>query len=158
MAEADPHNAPEAAAPAQSPAAEPAKPRRSLARLALMLVVPLAVIGSGVYYWQSQQGKVSTDNAYLKQEMVAISAEVGGQIVEVLVHEGDSVRAGQALFRIDTEPFELQMSQAEAAIATAQANVTTLSNDSDLTGVDIAAAREDIAFAQSRLHYHFLSL
>lgn len=144
MADADPQF------PAQSAAAPKARSRASFARTALMLVVPLAVIAAGVWYWQSLQGKVTTDNAYLKQDMVGISAEVSGRLVEVMVHEGDRVDEGQVLFRIDGEPFQLQISQADAAIATAQANVASLSGDAALTGVDIAAAREDIAFAQSR--------
>ena len=127
-----------------------ARPPRRWGRLVLMLVVPLALIAGGVWYWMGQQGKVSTDNAYVKQDMVAVSAEIGGRITEVLVAEGDLVEAGQLLFRIDAEPYQLQINQADAAIAGAQANVTTLQNDSALTGVDIAAAREDIAFAQSR--------
>lgn len=128
-----------------------AKPRRRLGRLALMLVVPLILAVAAWHYWTGLQGKVTTDNAYVKQDMVAVSGEVSGRIVDVLVHEGDHVEAGQLLYRIDPEPYQLQIAQATAAIATAQANVATLSQDSDLTGVDIAAAREDIAFARSRL-------
>src|SRR5690606_5199068 len=101
-------------------------------------------------YWQGLQGKVSTDNAYVQQDMVAVSAEVGGKIVEVMVHENQQVAAGDLLFRIDPEPYALQIAQANAAIASAQANVTALANSADLSGADIAAAREDIAFAQSR--------
>ena len=43
------------------------------------------------------------------------------------------------------------LARANAAIASAQANVIALSNSSDLSGVDIGAAREDIAFAESRI-------
>jgi membrane fusion protein (multidrug efflux system) len=82
--------------------------------------------------------------------MVAVSAEVGGRIVEVLVADGTDVAAGQLLFRIDPEPFRLQIAEADAAIAGAQANVIALSNDADLTGTDIAAARSDVAFAAAR--------
>ncbi len=42
------------------------------------------------------------------------------------------------------------MSEANAAIAGAQANVIALSNSSDLTGTDIAAARSNVAYAQAR--------
>ncbi|WP_162848936.1 HlyD family secretion protein [Aurantiacibacter suaedae] len=137
-----------------SPNADPARsdqqpPKRLLGRLALMVSLPIALIVAGFIYWQSLQGKISTDNAYVKQDMVAVSAEVGGRIVKVMVAEGDQVEAGQLLFQIDPEPYELQIQQANAAIAGAQANLTTLQNDTDLTGVDIAAAREDIAFAES---------
>ena len=60
------------------------------------------------------------------------------------------VKAGDLLFRIDPEPYQLQIAEAKAAIASAQANVTALANSADLSGADIAAAREDIAFAKSR--------
>jgi len=119
-------------------------------RIALMLSVPLVLIVAAGVYWYSLQGKVSTDNAYVQQDKVAVSAEVGGKIIEVLVKDGDQVKAGQLLFRIDPEPYQLQIAEADAEIASAQANVIALSNDTDLTGVGIAAAREDIAYAQAR--------
>ncbi len=126
------------------------RPKRRFGRIALMVSLPIALIVAGFIYWQGLQGKISTDNAYVKQDMVAVSAEVGGRIVETMVKEGDTVAAGQLLFRIDPEPFKLEIQQANAAIAGAQANVTTLESDTDLAGVDISAAREDIAFAESR--------
>ncbi len=128
---------------------EAAAPKRKRGRLLLMLSVPLVLLIVGGVYWLSLQGKVSTDNAYIQQDKVSVSAQVGGEIVEVFVGEGDTVKAGDLLFRIDPEPYRLQIAQANAAIAGAQANVTALSNSSDLSGADISAAREDIAFAQS---------
>ena len=127
------------------------KPPRRLLRVAVMLSIPLILLIGGGIYWVSLHGKVSTDNAYVKQDKVSVSALVGGTVVEVLVHENDTVKAGQLLFRIDPQPFEIDIARANAQIATAQADLTALSNDSALSGADIAAAREDIAFAQSRL-------
>ena len=151
MAEADPALATGTSVPVEPADTVKAKPRRKWLRLGLMLVVPLVLVAGALAYWQSLQGKVSTDNAYVKQDMVAISSEVGGKIVEAFVKDGDTVAAGDLLFRIDPEPFRLQIAEANAAIASAQANVIALSNSSDLSGVDIGAAREDIAFAEA--HY-----
>lgn len=125
------------------------KPKRNWSRLALMLSVPALLLVVGGAYWMSLQGKVSTDNAYVQQDKVSVSGQVGGEIVEVFVGEGDNVKAGDLLFRIDPEPFRLQIAQADAAIASAQANVTALANSADLSGADISAAREDIAFAEA---------
>lgn len=152
MADADPARAPVTgtSAPLASPPAGEAATRRPWGRWALMLAVPLALALGAFLYWQSLAGKVSTDNAYLKQDMVSVSAEVGGPITEVLVKEGSEVKAGQLLFRIDPEPFRLQIAQANAAIATAQANVIALNSAPELTGTDIEAARSDVAFAQAR--------
>lgn len=150
MAEADPARAPEAATATPLPSPEEAKARRPWLRWTIMLIVPLALALGGWLYWQSLAGKVSTDNAYIKQDMVSVSAEVGGPITEVLVKDGDDVQAGDLLFRIDPEPFRLQIAEANAAIAGAQVNVAVLRNDADLTGTDIAAARSDVGFAQAR--------
>ena len=148
MAEADTQIA--AAEAAQTPVEDyRAKPKRRWGRLTLMLGVPLAIVIGGGLYWLSLAGKVSTDNAYVKQDKVSVSAQVGGDIREVLVKEGDEVRAGQLLFRIDPEPYRLAIAQADANIASAQANVTALANSADLSGADIAGAREDIGYAQA---------
>ncbi|MGH6785362.1 MAG: HlyD family secretion protein [Novosphingobium sp.] len=155
MAEGDPQIVVESAAPlGPEPSPElPATPTRAqrLRRLALMALVPLAVIAGGLWYWLGQQGNVTTDNAYVKQDKVSVGAQVGGRIVAVLVREDQAVRAGDLLFRIDPEPFQLQIAQADAAIATAQAGQIALAGSSALSGADIAAAREDIGYAQSRL-------
>ena len=66
MAEADPALAETTAEALEAPAA-PA-PRRRWGRLALMLSLPIVLLVGGFYYWQSLQGQVSTDNAYLKQD------------------------------------------------------------------------------------------
>ena len=125
------------------------RPKRRWGKLVLMLALPLALLAGGLFYWLSLQGTISTDNAYLQQDKVAVSAQVGGEIVEVFVKDGEQVEKGQLLFRIDPEPYRLQIAQANAAIASAQANVTALSNSSDLSGADISAARENISFAQA---------
>ena len=152
MAEADPVIETATTEEVQVEQQEAAKPWRNWLRLIAMLSVPLVLLVAAGVYWLGLQGKVSTDNAYVQQDKVSVSSEVGGKIVEVMVEEGDMVEAGQLLFRIDPEPYQLQIAQANAAIAGAQANVIALSNSSDLTGVDISAAREDIAFAQARFN------
>src|SRR6185436_1355802 len=45
---------------------------------------------------------------------VAVKARVGGQILEVNFREGQEVRKGEILFRIDARPFEAALRQAEA--------------------------------------------
>jgi multidrug efflux system membrane fusion protein len=45
---------------------------------------------------------------------VAVRARVDGQIVEVKFREGEQVRKGDVLFRIDPRPFEAALRQAEA--------------------------------------------
>jgi membrane fusion protein (multidrug efflux system) len=144
MAEADPMM-PTAAQVASEPH------KRNWQRLILMGAVPLLVLLGGLVYWYSLQGKASTDNAYVKLDKVSVSSEIGGKIVTVAVREDQQVKPGDLLFRIDPEPYELHLRQADASIAAAQANIAALSNASALSGADLTAARENIAFARTNL-------
>jgi RND family efflux transporter MFP subunit len=55
-------------------------------------------------------------------QMINIMPEIGGMIAKIYVEEGDRVQKGQLLAELDTRAARLQMEQAEAAVAVAQAN------------------------------------
>lgn len=121
------------------------KPRRWI-RPVLMVSLPLALLAGGAIYYMANDHYVSTDNAYVQQNKVSVSAEVNGRIVDVAVRENQTVKAGDLLFRIDPEPYQIAAAQADATIASAQVRLTTLQTDVQTSGVDIASAREDVAF------------
>ncbi|MFN7750933.1 MAG: efflux RND transporter periplasmic adaptor subunit [Pseudomonadota bacterium] len=57
------------------------------------------------------------------EHVVAVRPQVSGLLNEVLVREGDRVKAGQVLFRIDSRQFDASVNQAKAAMARDQANL-----------------------------------
>lgn len=122
---------------------------RRVGRWILMLSVPVLLAGFGVFYWINSGRYASTDNAYVQQDIVSVSSEVGGKIIEVAVSENQQVQAGDLLFAIDPVPYELAIAQSKARIAAAQVEVQNLETDYQVSGVDIEVARQDIAFAQS---------
>jgi RND family efflux transporter MFP subunit len=61
--------------------------------------------------------------AAVPNEDVRISALVPGRVVAMTAGEGDSVRAGQVVARIDPQPLEDQVRQATAALAQARAGL-----------------------------------
>ena len=54
---------------------------------------------------------------------VDLGFRVGGKLTEVLKDEGDEVKAGDILARIDHEPYQREMEQAGATVATAEADL-----------------------------------
>lgn len=122
------------------------KAKRRWPRIMAMLSVPILLTGGGAYYYIANDHYVSTDNAYVQQSKVSISAEVGGRIIEVAVKENQRVNAGDLLFKLDPEPFKLSVAQANAAIANAQVQVIGLRTNLQGSSIDIASAREDVAF------------
>ncbi|MGV1684263.1 HlyD family secretion protein [Sphingopyxis sp. NJF-3] len=135
------------AAPASPAPEDEAKP--GWRTRALMFGVPAALAIAGGVWWLTSGGSVSTDNAYVQMDKVSVAAEVGGLITEVAVREGQEVRAGDLLFRIDGRPYALTVAQAGAAIDAAKVDVGNLSASLAATNVDIKAAEEDIAFAEA---------
>ena len=120
-------------------------------RLLLMLIVPVALLVGGAWYYLASDDAVSTDNAYVKQDIVSVSAQVSGPIAEVFVKEGDRVRAGQLLFRIDPAPFEVALAQAEAQLAAARLQERQLVTQAAGTGADIVGAEAQLTIAQRAL-------
>jgi RND family efflux transporter MFP subunit len=55
-------------------------------------------------------------------QSINVTPEIGGRIAKIYVEEGERVRKGQLLAELDTRAARLQMAQAEAAVAVAQAN------------------------------------
>ena len=127
----------------------PPQKRRGWARIALMLSVPLLIALGGGYVWLTSGRYISTDNAYVRQDMISISPDVSGRIVAVNVAENQRVKAGDVLFTIDPEPYRIALEQADAALATARVQVNTLATDSGGAAADIASAQADIALAQA---------
>ena len=80
-----------------------------------MLIVPALLIIGGGYYWLTSGGSVSTDDAQVKQDIVVVSPQVNGQVVEVFVRNGAKVHRGDLLFRIDPQPYRVALEQAQAA-------------------------------------------
>ena len=146
MAERDPQF--EAAVEAARPL--PRK-RRPFLKFGVMAAVPLLLIVAAVWYFLANDRYVSTDNAYVRQDKVSVSAQVAGDIVEVGVRENQRIKAGDLLFRIDPEPFKIAIAQADAAIASAQVKVVGLETELGSKGVDIRGAAEDVTFFEDQL-------
>lgn len=73
-------------------------------------------------------GELTVDTAYIgtvaPQEQVYVIPKTSGTVTETFFDVGDTVQAGDVLFKIDDEAAQLQMANAKAAYETAQAGVT----------------------------------
>jgi HlyD family secretion protein len=67
--------------------------------------------------------KVSASGKVQPESEVKISPDVSGEIIELYVQEGDSVRKGQLLLRIRPDNYQAQVAVQSAQVGTQQANV-----------------------------------
>ena len=118
-------------------------------RTILMLIVPALLLIGGGYYWLTSGASVSTDDAQVKQDIVSVSPQVNGQVVQVFVRNGARVKRGDLLFRIDPEPYRVALENAQAQLANAQLQTHVLRTTAAGTGGDITGAVANLQIKQN---------
>ena len=95
-------------------------------RRILMFGVPFVIIlvAGSIYLLTGRY--VSTDNAYVKANMVSVSPEVSGRITQVMVQENQHVEAGTPLLQMEKTPYQIAVTEAEARLAEAAAGISSL--------------------------------
>ena len=124
---------------------------RNWTRTILMLVVPALLVIGGAYMWLTSGGSVSTDDAQIRQDIVSVSPQVNGQVVEVFVRNGARVKRGDLLFRIDPQPYRVALEQAQATLASAELQTHVLRTTAAGTGGDISGAEANLAIKRNAL-------
>ncbi len=125
----------------------------------LIIVVAVAVVGGvlAVSVTKDSRSRVSVQTQKVERRdlvstvtasgeikpkrYVNVSSDVPGRITKLLVQEGDAVREGQPLCRIDATRFEASMRQSEAALAAARADLKR--SEADLAVSKIAFERTE---------------
>jgi len=127
------------------------KLRTKSPRKLLMFSVPLLIAAVGLYFWLMSGHSVSTDNAAVKQDIVSVSAQVNGPVIDVAVKNGVAVKRGDLLFRIDPAPFRVALEQAQAQLAAAHLQTTQLRTQAAGTGADITGAQANLSIKRNAL-------
>ncbi len=88
-----------------------------------------------VKVFQARRQKISERLLYTglieARKKMVINPDIGGKIAQIYVEEGDRVRKGQILAELDTRAIRLQLEQAEAQKAVAEANFNDARNNLD---------------------------
>lgn len=90
------------------------KKRKKVALLAAAALIGKIALGFGVHYALVGSHYVSTDNAYVEADTAQINAQTSGQVLEIRVHDTQTVRAGDILAVIDPADAQLNVARAEA--------------------------------------------
>ena len=124
---------------------------RNWTRTFLLLIVPALLVIGGAYMWLTSGGSVSTDDAQIKQDIVSVSPQVNGQVVQVFVRNGAQVKRGDILFRIDPQPYRVALEQAEATLAAAKLQTHVLQTTAAGTSGDIMGAEANLSIQRNAL-------
>lgn len=128
----------------------PERPQRRWAwgRLAILLLL-LAIGAGGAIYWlkysqPSLPPGIVSGNGRLEADEIDISTKFAGRIAETFVDEGDVVKAGQIVARMDTSDLEASLKKAQAQVQGAQQAL-------DEARANVAQQQSQLTLAQQQL-------
>ena len=145
-------------APPQKPEESPAK--QTGRKVVIGGVVLLLILGALFFYWRSTFTE-DTDDAQVDGDIYQISARIAGQVTAVHVTENQKVNKGDLLVEIDPKDFQVALEQAQAQLASAQADyqqatvnvpITSVSTTTTTinSGTDVLAATSAVTQAQQQ--------
>ena len=126
-------------------------------RIAILIVV-LLLAGAGVYAFRNANKQpdnrlIVSGNIELNE--VSIAFKTAGRLIERTVDEGDDVRKGQILARIDRDQLQAQRERETAGLASTESQLlqarTGVEWQKATQAADVEARRADLAGAEARL-------
>ncbi|MGN2253260.1 efflux RND transporter periplasmic adaptor subunit [Frateuria sp. GZRe12] len=142
-----PASQPNGAAPAPA-----AKNKRGFLLRALGVVVLLALIGWGLWYYFDGRWYEGTDDAYVNGNIVQITPQLPGTVVSIGADDGDRVKAGQTLIELDPSNAQVALAEAKANLASTVRKVRGLY--STVTGAQADVAARKVAVQKARADYN----
>jgi len=118
-------------------------------RIAIPVVLVAAGIAAAVYHFYQAGDEGSTLQLYGNVDIreVELAFRVPGRLVAMDVDEGETIKAGQHLARIDPQPYRDALAAAEAGVLQAKANVDKL--ESGVRPQEVQQARAAVREAEA---------
>jgi HlyD family secretion protein len=117
-------------------------------RVALALAVLAAGAGGAYYWWQWLHPQlppgIASGNGRIEADEIDIDTKFAGRIAEILADEGDMVKAGQVVARMDTQDIAASLKKAQAQVQQAQRAI-------DEANANVAQQTSQVVLAQQEI-------
>jgi HlyD family secretion protein len=117
-------------------------------RVALVVAVVVGGAGAGFYWWKHSQSLlppgIAWGNGRIEADEIDIDTKFAGRIAEMLADEGDMVKAGQIVARMDTQDLAASLKKAEAQVRLALKAI-------DEANANVAQQTSQVLLAQQQM-------
>jgi HlyD family secretion protein len=122
-------------------------------RLIILLIAVAAVALFGYQWWMARQSAgpkgIAYGNGRIEAKLADVSAKEALRVKEVLVEEGDVVRPGDVLVRLDAVTLDAELAESNARVASAnerlsvaQATITKVKSQIELAKIEADRSRK----------------
>ncbi len=123
--------------PTETPADTPQNPAGKFAISVVVLLLALTIV-----YALTDRMAPSSARGIVSAHVVQVAARVAGEVTQVYVRDDAIVQAGDPLFSLNTQPFDLALAQAEANLLATTQNI-------DASSASLVAAQAAVTQART---------
>ena len=125
--------------------------RRILLRSVLLVMIPLVMLCVGLYLYAAGGRYVTTENAYVKANVIIISPEISGRVTMVGIEDNQPVALDQVLIKLDARPYEIELARTRARMDVIGTELNSLRADYREAEVQTEQANEKVKHFKRRL-------
>ncbi|WP_033727967.1 multidrug transporter subunit MdtN [Pseudomonas parafulva] len=114
------------------------------------LVIGLMCLALLLYVIWTLENSPSTDDAYVYADTINVVPEVSGRIIELPVRDNQSVKKGDLLLRIDPRPYQDNLDQARARLATLEQQIALTQRTVNAQTFEAASAVASVERARAQ--------
>ena len=122
--------------------------RRALGPMLMILGIVAVAIGAGTF-WLMGGRYITIDDAYVRAAKETVSTDVSGIVAQVPVKEGQLVKKGQVLLRLDPRQFQIALEGATSAMNGMVLNLNAMKLDYNRMLRDADAKEQQVAADQA---------
>lgn len=123
--------------------------RKTFLRIAIPVALLVGIGSYGVYWFQTGRYIQSTDNAYVRADISALTPRITGEVIAVHVKDNQAVQFNDLLIEIDPSDYAARVESAHAAVAQAEAALANNGQQRSLQESAIAEAQASLNAARA---------
>ena len=128
-------------------------------RILPIILLIAALAGAGYYFWNAREAAANANRIQFSGNMeltqADLSFKIAGRLVELNVREGDKVKKGQVIAKIDALQTQRTKEREEASLGMARSNLatskTSIAMEKETVESDIQLKQADIRAAKAKL-------
>jgi membrane fusion protein (multidrug efflux system) len=123
--------------------------RRKWVLIGVAVLLAVAALSYGSYYWLVGRFIITTDDAYVRANNTVLGARVAGHIANIVSTDNAAVHTGDLLIKIDDGDYRIAVDSARAKIATQEATIVRIGRQADAQVSAVEQAKAQLESAQA---------
>ncbi|HTN34644.1 MAG TPA: HlyD family secretion protein [Marinobacter sp.] len=117
-------------------------------RFLLLAVIPSLIVLIAVGFYLFSGRYMETENAYVRADMISVVPEVTGRISRVAVKENQLVKAGDLLFVIDPDRYDIALEKARSELADVETQVKIMKASYQEKQQELVLAKSNFGYSE----------